>query len=119
VTQPAAKVPLPTRQQLGALRDFLHGRTYSAASTAIQLAGEPPHADDSPMADVRKTSQALYEVVNVLSRRLLDDLCRGLTGSQAEEAWIALLVIARVWRDSPGMPEDVRALVAQGYQESA
>lgn len=102
---------LPSRDQLGSLRDYLHGRTYSAASVSVRLDGAPPHAAGSPLEDVSKVSGALYVVINVLSRRVLDAVYSGQSSTEARDAWIALLLIAQSWRDSPELPADLKALV--------
>ncbi|WP_157536063.1 hypothetical protein [Kitasatospora mediocidica] len=103
---------LPTRDQLCALRDFVHGRSYSAGSVAIRLPGQPPHAADSGVADAARASGALYDVTNVLCKRLLAELDAGQPGAAAELAWEALLAIAGAWRDAPNVPAELPKLVA-------
>ncbi|WP_327289467.1 hypothetical protein [Streptomyces sp. NBC_01198] len=54
---------------------------------------------------------ALYAVVNVRSRRVLDAVDSGQSAASAREAWLAAMLIARWWRDSPDMPEELKVLV--------
>lgn len=109
--QRSGQPPLPSRQQLASLRDFVHGRTYSAASVAIRIDGAPPHAEGSPLDDVSKVANALYEVVNALGRPVLDAVSSGRPNDEACDSWVALLLIAQHWRDSPDLPADLKALV--------
>lgn len=108
MTERIGQPSLPTRVQLCALRDFVHGRSYSAGSVAIRLPGEPPHAADS---DVARASGALYDVTNVLCKRLFAEIDTGQPGVAAELAWEALLAIADAWRDAPNVPAELRKLV--------
>lgn len=116
--QPPQQV-LPSRQQLAEVRDFLHGRAYAAAGVALQPAGEPPHAEGSPVADARHVSRALYMVVNMLSRRVLDAAHSGRAGDDVHSSWGALLLVAHEWRDSPDMPESLKALVGAYFPRSS
>ncbi|MCQ1580603.1 hypothetical protein [Streptomyces parvus] len=102
---------LPSRHQVGSLRDFLHGRTYSAASLTIRLDGAPSHAAGSPLDDVSKVSGALYEVVDGLARQVLDAVFSGQPNAEARGAWVALLLIAQNWRDSPALPAELKTMV--------
>ncbi|MFJ8045517.1 hypothetical protein ACIRBX_33915 [Kitasatospora sp. NPDC096147] len=102
---------LPSRQQLAGLRDFVHGRTYSAAWVAVRPDGAPPHAEGSPLDDVGKVADALYEVVNALGRPVPDAVHSGQPNEEACDSWVALLLIARHWRDSPDLPANLKALV--------
>jgi hypothetical protein len=111
VPENADQPSLPTRHQLARLRDFLHGRAYAAGAIAIRLDGEPPHPEGSPIADAGHAAQALYVVVNVLSRRVLDAVYSGRSGDAARDAWGSLLVMAHEWRESPDMPEELKELV--------
>lgn len=111
MTERIVQPSLPTRDQLCALRDFVHGRSYSAGSVAIRLPGEPPHAADSGVADVARASGALYDVTNVLCKRLFAEIDSGQPGVAAELAWEALLAIADAWRDAPNVPAELRKLV--------
>lgn len=63
------------------------------------------------MDDVSKASNALYEVVDGLARRVLDAAFSGQSNSEAREAWGALLLIAQNWRDSPDLPADLKTMV--------
>ncbi|MFG2909786.1 hypothetical protein ACGF13_32605 [Kitasatospora sp. NPDC048286] len=108
MTERTVRPTLPTREQLRALRDFVHGRSYSAGSVAIRLPGEPPHPSDSGMADVSRASGALYDVTNLLCKRLLAELDRGQPGAAAEAAWEALLAIVGAWRDASNVPAELR-----------
>ncbi|WP_406468894.1 hypothetical protein [Streptomyces sp. NBC_01594] len=58
-----------------------------------------------------KVSGALYSVINVLSRRVLDAVYSGESDAEAREAWVELLLIAQNWRDSPDLPADLKTLV--------
>ncbi|MFG2712018.1 hypothetical protein ACGFX2_15895 [Streptomyces goshikiensis] len=107
----SAQLPLPTRDQLCALRDFIHGRTYHAGSVAIRFREEPAPAAGSAMAEVPRVSQAVYDVTDHLVTRLFDELDAELPGPSTEATWNAILVIAAVWRDSPDMPEELRRLI--------
>ncbi|WP_157597188.1 hypothetical protein [Streptacidiphilus rugosus] len=109
---PAAPSPLPTRQQLAELRNFVLERARTTAAIALQLNGEPPHPDPTALADARHAGRALYMVVNMLSRRVLDAVHSGQPSEAARDAWGSLLVVADEWRDSPEMPEGLGALVA-------
>ncbi|MES9558752.1 MULTISPECIES: hypothetical protein [unclassified Streptomyces] len=112
MTERIAQPSLPTGDQLCALRDFVHGRSYSAGSVAIRLPGEAPHAADSGVADAARASGALYDVTNVLCKRLFAELDAGQPGAAAEVAWEALLAIASAWRDAPNLPVELRKLVS-------
>ncbi|MFD7577516.1 hypothetical protein [Kitasatospora sp. NPDC059817] len=46
------------------------------------------------MADAARASGALYDVTNVLCKRLFAELDAGQPGAAAEVAWEALLAIA-------------------------
>ncbi|MFF2748383.1 hypothetical protein ACFVVA_22945 [Kitasatospora sp. NPDC058048] len=111
MTERAVQQSLPTRDQLGALRDFVHGRSCSAGSVAIRLPGEPPHASDSGVADAARASGALYDVTNLLCKRLFAELDTGRPGAAAEVAWEALLAIAGAWRNAPNVPAELRDLL--------
>ncbi|MFJ4714118.1 hypothetical protein [Streptomyces sp. NPDC088785] len=106
------RTALPTREQLRALRDFVHGRSHSAGSVAIRLPGEPFHPADSGVADAARAAGAVYDVTNVLCRRLLTELDTGQPGAAAEVLWDALIATAGAWRDAPNMPTELRKLVA-------
>ncbi|MCX5400672.1 hypothetical protein [Streptomyces sp. NBC_00102] len=106
---------LPSRQQVGNLREFLHARTYSAASVTIRLDGAPAHAAGSPLDDVSKVSDALYEIVDGLARRVLDAVFSGQSDAEARDAWVALLLVAQNWRDAPGLPADLKTLVDEAF----
>ncbi|MFC8706643.1 hypothetical protein ACFUIV_31275 [Streptomyces anulatus] len=58
-----------------------------------------------------RVSNALYEVVDGLARRVLDAVFSGQPSSEAREAWVALLLIAQNWRDSPDLPSDLTTMV--------
>ncbi|QYA98288.1 hypothetical protein KZO11_34195 [Streptomyces anulatus] len=63
------------------------------------------------MDDVSRVSNALYEVVDGLARRVLDAVFSGQSNSEAREAWVALLLVAQNWRDSPDLPADLTTMV--------
>ncbi|MER7000981.1 hypothetical protein [Streptomyces sp. NPDC000410] len=64
------------------------------------------------VADVARASGALYDVTNVLCKRLFAaEIDTGQPGVAAELAWEALLVIADAWRDTPHVPDELRKLV--------
>lgn len=102
---------LPTIDQLCALRDFIHGRTYHASSIAIRFRGEPDHPAGSAIAEVPRVSQAVYDVVRRLSMQLYAELEAGQPGPSADAAWAVILTIAAVWRNSPDLPEELRPLL--------
>ncbi|MER5896404.1 hypothetical protein [Streptomyces sp. NPDC001876] len=58
-----------------------------------------------------KVSNALYEVVDSLARRVLDAVFSGQSNAEAGNAWVALLLIAQNWRDSPDLPTDLKTVV--------
>ncbi|MFJ8803111.1 MULTISPECIES: hypothetical protein [unclassified Streptomyces] len=58
-----------------------------------------------------KVSNALYEVVDGLARRVLDAAFSEQSDAEARDAWVALLLIAQNWRDSPDLPTDLKAVV--------
>ncbi|MFD6293824.1 hypothetical protein ACFWFU_03200 [Streptomyces sp. NPDC060235] len=58
-----------------------------------------------------KVSNALYEVVDGLARRGLDAVFSEQSGAEARDAWVALLLIAQNWRDSPDLPTDLKGAV--------
>ncbi|MFJ8159043.1 hypothetical protein [Streptomyces sp. NPDC094468] len=58
-----------------------------------------------------KVSNALYEVVDGLARRVLDAVFSGQSNAEARDAWVALLLIAQNWRDSPDLPADLKTVV--------
>lgn len=95
---------LPTWDQVVALRDFIHGRTYAAAAPTIRLNGEPPHVPGSALARVAEVNGALYDVTSHLCGRLYAELSTGHPGPIAEASWEALLSIAVAWREDPEMP---------------
>ncbi|MFG2454562.1 hypothetical protein ACGFSG_34925 [Streptomyces sp. NPDC048512] len=101
----------PSLDQIGGLRNFLHGRTYSATSVTIRLDGAPPHDAGSPLDDVAKVSNALYAVVDGLARRVLDAAFSEQADTEARDAWVALLLIAQNWRDSPDLPTNLKTVV--------
>ncbi|MFD5082542.1 hypothetical protein ACFWOG_07860 [Kitasatospora sp. NPDC058406] len=111
MTERPVQPSLPTRDQLSALRGFVHGRSYSAGSVAIRLPDELPQASDSGVADAARASGALYDVTNVLCKRLFAELDTGQPGAAAEVAWEALLAIAGAWRDAPNVPAELRDLL--------
>lgn len=102
---------LPTRDQVIALRDFIHGRTYAAAAPTIRLNGEPPHAPGSALARVAEVNGALYEVTSHLCRRLYDELESGHPGPIAHASWDSLLTIIAAWREDPELPDWVDGLL--------
>ncbi|GAA3003127.1 hypothetical protein GCM10010519_39030 [Streptomyces lactacystinicus] len=112
MTERTVQQTLPTRDELRVLRDFVHGRSYSAGSVAIRLPGEPPHPADSGIADASRASGALHDVTNILFRRLLAELDTGQPGAAAEAAWEALLAIVGAWRDAPNVPAELRKLAS-------
>ncbi|MFJ9924337.1 hypothetical protein ACIRSF_34195 [Streptomyces rubiginosohelvolus] len=65
------------------------------------------------MDDVSRASNALYEVVDGLARRVLDAAFSGQSNSEAREAWVALLLIAQNWRDSPDLPAELKTMVGE------
>ncbi|MGH4036011.1 hypothetical protein ACQB60_44750 [Actinomycetota bacterium Odt1-20B] len=102
MTGPApARRPLPTREQVVALRDFIHDRTYAAAAATLLRPGEPPHAPDSCLARVGEVSQALHQATDHLSSRLDTELAADQPGPVAKALRDALTSIAEVWRDDP------------------
>ncbi|WP_053846125.1 hypothetical protein [Streptomyces sp. NRRL B-24085] len=103
--------PLPTRDQVAALRDFIDGRTYAAAAVTIRLKGEPPHAPGSALARVAEVNGALYDVTCRLYRRLYEQLDSGHPGPVAQASWDALLTIAAAWREDPELPSWVNGLL--------
>jgi hypothetical protein len=111
MTKHAVQRSLPTREQLQALRNFVHGRSFSAGSVAIRLPGDPPHAEDSGVADAARAAGALYGVTDVLCKRLFAELDAGQPGLAAEVAWEALLAIASAWSGSPDMPAELREVL--------
>ncbi|MFC8717889.1 hypothetical protein [Kitasatospora sp. NPDC057198] len=102
---------LPRWDQVVALRDFIHGRTYAAAAATIRLNGEPPHAPGSAWVRVAEVNGALYEVTSHLCRRLHAELATGRSGSVAEESWAALASIAAAWREDPELPGGIVELL--------
>ncbi|MGW1654618.1 hypothetical protein [Streptomyces atratus] len=58
-----------------------------------------------------KVSNALYAVVDGLARRVLDAFFSGQSNAEARDAWVALLLIAQNWRDSPDLPTDLKTVV--------
>jgi hypothetical protein len=64
------------------------------------------------VADVARTSNALYDVTNVLCKRLFAELDTGQPGAAAVAAWDALLAIAAAWRDAPSLPAELRKLMS-------
>ncbi|GGT51848.1 hypothetical protein [Streptomyces atratus] len=58
-----------------------------------------------------KVSNALYAVVDGLARRVLDAVFSGQSNAEARDAWVALLLIAQNWRDSPDLPTDLKTVV--------
>ncbi|MEU8795692.1 hypothetical protein [Streptomyces sp. NPDC048643] len=58
-----------------------------------------------------KVSNALYEVVDGLARRVLDPVFSEQSDAEARDAWVALLLIAQNWRDSPDLPTDLKTVV--------
>ncbi|AXE76616.1 hypothetical protein [Streptomyces atratus] len=58
-----------------------------------------------------KGSNALYAVVDGLARRVLDAVFSGRSNAEARDAWVALLLIAQNWRDSPDLPTDLKTVV--------
>lgn len=64
------------------------------------------------MADAARAADALYDVTNVLCKRLLAELDAGRPGVAAEVAWEALLAIAGAWSDFPDMPAELRKLLS-------
>ncbi|MFD5923002.1 hypothetical protein ACFVYP_41035 [Kitasatospora sp. NPDC058201] len=69
------------------------------------------------MADAARLAGALYDVTNVLCKRLFAELDAGQPGTAAEVEWEALLAIASVWRDAPNVPAGLRELVAGAARE--
>ncbi|MEV8448352.1 hypothetical protein [Streptomyces parvus] len=96
--------PLPTRDQVVVLRDFIHARTYAAAVPTIRLNGEPAHAPGSSLARVAEVNGALYEVTSHLCRSLYAELTTGRPGPVADASWAALVSIAATWREDPELP---------------
>ncbi|MFC9330852.1 hypothetical protein [Kitasatospora sp. NPDC057015] len=117
MTERIAQPSLPTGDQLRALRDFVHGRSYSAGSVAVRLPGEAPLAADSAVADAARVAGALYDVTDVLCERLFAELDAGQPGTGAEVAWEALLAITGVWRDAPEVPAELRELLADAARQ--
>lgn len=58
-----------------------------------------------------KVSNALYEVVDGLARRVLDAVFSRQSNAEARDAWVALLLIAQNWQDSPDLPADLKTMV--------
>ncbi|MFJ7497945.1 hypothetical protein ACIQZB_44065 [Streptomyces sp. NPDC097727] len=58
-----------------------------------------------------KVSNALYEIVDGLARQVLDAVFSGQSNAEARDAWVALLLIAQNWRDSPDLPADLKTVV--------
>ncbi|MFE7268322.1 hypothetical protein ACFU9B_41060 [Streptomyces sp. NPDC057592] len=58
-----------------------------------------------------KVSNALYVVVDGLARQVLDAVFFGQSNAEARDAWVALLLIAQNWRDSPDLPADLKTVV--------
>ncbi|MFF4244933.1 hypothetical protein ACFYY2_10720 [Streptomyces sp. NPDC001822] len=58
-----------------------------------------------------RVSNALYEVVYGFARRVLDAVFSGQSNAEARDGWVALLLIAQNWRDSPDLPADLKSLV--------
>ncbi|MEU9298697.1 hypothetical protein [Streptomyces sp. NPDC048266] len=58
-----------------------------------------------------KVSDALYEVVDGLARQVLDAVFSGQPNTEAHGAWVALLLIAQNWRDSPDLPAELKTMV--------
>lgn len=108
---PPAQRPLPTWDEVVALRDFIHGRTYAAAAPTIRLKGEPPHAPGSALARVAEVNEALYEVTSHLCSRLHAELATGRPGSGAEASWEALITITASWREDPELPDWVHEVL--------
>ncbi|MFD7609189.1 hypothetical protein ACFWAN_54395 [Streptomyces mirabilis] len=102
---------LPTWDQVVALRDFIHGRTYAAAAPTIRLNGEPPHAPGSDLARVAEVNQSLYQVTSHLCSRLYAELGTGHPGPAAEASWEALISISAAWREDPELPEGMKELL--------
>ncbi|MFE1907669.1 hypothetical protein ACFW96_28940 [Streptomyces gardneri] len=100
--------PLPTWDQVAALRDFINGRTYAAAAPTIRLSGEPPHTPGSALARVAEVNGALYEITSFLCRRLYDELEAGRPGSIAGTLWDALLTVTAAWHEDPELPAWVK-----------
>ncbi|MGW3404373.1 hypothetical protein [Streptomyces zhihengii] len=107
----SAQRSLPTWDQVVALRDFIHGRTYAAMAPTIRLHGEPPHAPGSGLARVTEVNGALYEVTSHLCQRLYDELENGVPGPVADAFWDALLTIMAAWREDPELPSWVNELL--------
>ena len=107
----SAQRSLPTWDQVAALRDFIHGRTYAAAAPTIRLNGEPPHAPGSDLARVAEVNQALYQVTSHLCSKLYAELEAGSPGPLAAASWEAIVSIAEVWREDPELPDWVRELL--------
>ncbi|MEY9988539.1 hypothetical protein ABIE67_000571 [Streptomyces sp. V4I8] len=103
---------LPTWNQVAALRDFIHGRTYAAAAPTIRLNGEPPHAPDSDLARVAEVNEGLYQVTSHLCSCLYAELETGRPGPLAAASLEALISIAEVWREDPELPVWMRELLA-------
>ncbi|MFF9286592.1 hypothetical protein [Streptomyces griseosporeus] len=101
----SAQRPLPTWDQVSALRDFIDGRTYAAAAPTIRLNGEPPHAPGSALARVAEVNQALYQVTSHLCSQLYAELKAGSPGPLADASWDAIVSIAEVWRADPEFPD--------------
>ncbi|MGW0842676.1 hypothetical protein ACWD26_21425 [Streptomyces sp. NPDC002787] len=106
-----ARRPLPTRDQVIALRDFVHGRIYAAVALTIRVDGEPPHAPGSDLARVSEAGQALHRVTSHLCGRLLDELATGRAGPVAEASWESLVSIIEAWREDPDLPEGMKELM--------
>ncbi|WP_431987083.1 hypothetical protein [Streptomyces griseoflavus] len=58
-----------------------------------------------------QVSDALYEVVDGLARQVLDAVFSGQPKAEARGAWVALLLIAQNWRDSPDLPPELKTMV--------
>jgi hypothetical protein len=100
----SAQRSLPTWDQVVALRDFIHGRTYAAVAPTIRLSGEPPQAPASDLARVSEVSQALYQVTSHLCSQLYAELATDSPGPVAEASWQALVSITEAWRGDPELP---------------
>ena len=110
----SAQRSFPTWDQVVALRDLIHGRTYAAAAPTIRLNGEPPHTPGSDLARVAEVNGALYQVTSHLCSRLYAELVTSSPGPGAEASWEALVSIAEAWREDPGAAGlDERAAAGQ------
>ncbi|GLF95143.1 terpene synthase family protein [Streptomyces yaizuensis] len=85
-------------------------RLHNIASLPY-VTGAPSHVAGSPLDDVSRVSNALYEVVDGLARRVLDAVSSGQSNAEARDAWAALLLIAQNWRGSPDLPADLKTVV--------